>query len=48
MLNQDMKIDHILEIVKGIESIKNCKAPGENGSVIGMKKAAKIEIVSHL
>ena len=33
---------------KGIESIKNCKAPSEDGSVIGMIKAAKIEIVSHL
>ena len=36
------------EIVKGIESIKNCKAPGEDGIVIEMMKAAKIEIVPHL
>ena len=48
MLNQDMIIDHILEIVKRIESIKNCKAPGGDGSVIGMIKTAKIEIVYHL
>ena len=35
-------------IVRGIESIKKCKAPGEDGIVIKMIKAAKIEIISHL
>ena len=36
------------DIVKKIESNKNCKAPGEDGIVIEMMNAAKIEIVLHL
>ena len=34
--------------MKGIESIRNCKALGEDGIVIEMIKATKIEIVPHL
>ena len=34
--------------MKGIKSIKNCKASREDGIVIDMIKATKIEIVPHL